>query len=244
MIYSKEYVKQQFPYAMCIELHNNPTSTFEIETEDDFLTFMNVVKPSIIFINELFINIDRFKIDTTFERRNGLNPALFEDKDFVKYISPMCKEHNKQLENNILTDIPANISVFVLHEGCCIQFTYVNNINPHNLELYPSNALLEIIHNSESKWNEIKATKRQRELEQLELQKNSLKNKILNDERFALCKSQPKRKAYIRQLLQFELGNEYNILKNHWVMENRGYRSDVDWFIEQLWEEKKSIESN
>ena len=240
MIYSKEYVKEKFPYATCIELHNNPSSTFKIETENDFLAFMNIVKPSIVFTSELFVNIDFFKIDTTFERRNGLNPAFFEDKDFVKFILPMCEEHNKNIQNNIVTNIPANISVFVLHDGCCIQYTYQNDINPHNITLSVTDALLEIIHNNEEKWNEIKAAKRKKEFEELDMQRDKLKNKILADEKFTKCTSQPKRKSYIRQLLQLELGNEYNILKKHWIMENRGFRSDVDWFIEEVWDEKKS----
>lgn len=244
MIYSKEYIKEKFPYATCIEINSCSYTTFSIENVDDFLAFMDIVKPSLIFVNESFVDVEDLTIDILFEHRNGLNPNLFNDKEFVQFITPMCQAHNRKLQKNLLTDIPANVSVFVLHEGCCIEFTYENNINPNNIELQPENALLDIMHNANEEYNKIQENKRREELKRLKNEEELLKQKILNDDRFAKCTSQAKRKLYIRSLLKSELGDEYALIKKHWVMENRGFSSDVEWFIEQLWEEKKSNGNN
>lgn len=239
MIYSKEYVKEKFPYANCIEINSCSYTTFSIENVDDFLAFMDIVKPSLIFVKESFVDIEDLTIDILFEHRNGLNPNLFNDKEFVQFITPMCQAHNRKLQENLLTEIPANVSVFVLHEGCCVEFTYENNINPNNIELDPENALLDIVHNANEKYNKIQENKRREELAKIKDQEIMLGQLILSDERFLRCTSQPKRKQYIRQLIQSELGDEYALLKNHWIMPNRGLRSDVDWFIEDLWAQRE-----
>lgn len=240
MIYSKEYIKQQFPYATFIEVTNG-SHLFTIDNEDEFVSFMSLIKPSIIFISEHFINIKGCKIDTSFEERYAINPALFEDKDYLKFILPMCEAHNEAVQNSVLSNIPIGISVFVLHEGVSIRFTYRNNINPQNIILSPRDALLNIMNSTETEYAQIKAVKRREELAKIKDQEIMLGQLILSDERFLRCTSQPKRKQYIRQLIQSELGDEYALLKNHWIMPNRGLRSDVDWFIEDLWAQREKI---
>ena len=122
-----------------------------------------------------------------------------------------------------------------------IRFTYRNNINPQNIILSPRDALLNIMNSTETEYAQIKAVKRREELAKIKDQEIMLGQLILSDERFLRCTSQPKRKQYIRQLIQSELGDEYALLKNHWIMPNRGLRSDVDWFIEDLWAQREKI---
>lgn len=208
---------------------------FRFFTITQFVEFLKNCDIKNCFLSTAYSSIEDYMID-----EQMVEDAVDIESNLGQKVLKKVKEYNNSLRF-VDFSVPEEILVVALYEGKYFYFEYFHDVCLDNLPLLqPEDKMEEIL----NLFNEELYIERSRKKEVIEQQMEKLKQYILTDPDFCLCKNKELRKNYVKELFKNKIGSEFKELKAYWshVMETGDlyiYKGAFH-FIELLWNGRKS----
>lgn len=208
-------------------------NTIHFIDHSQFLAFVKNEKIKSIFLFSSEITIDDYYItDDVIEESLG----EYESKQLSQIVLDEIDNYNISIEQygKEINGLKRNF-YFAAYNG----FIVLAEISDKILFTDPTEQLQKILVGTQ---DNVKKEKEQNRLV-IEILKEKLKQKILEDPNFLKATNQRLRRVYIYNVLK-ELGMEYELLQKHWLNKfSEGVYMGARDFIEELWKEYKERKS-
>ena len=204
---------------------------FKFASITNFVKFIKDCNIKTCFLSTIYSTIDNYIIN-----EEMANEAIDVENDLGRKILKKIEEYNNSLKFVDFSN-PEEILLVVLYEGKYFYFEHFNDIYLENQPLIEPEAKMEEILNL---FNEELTEEINKRNDLIETQTAKLKEFILNDPEFKLCKNKSLRKSYIHNLFRNRLGDEFKDLKTYWFNHeiNYLYKGVVN-LVEMIWNEIK-----
>lgn len=158
------------------------------------------------------------------------------DEYIIKSVSKAIKERNSLINSLDFINTPRKLCVYALYQGKYVSYYFYNNWL-EEMDIEKSSSFVEKL---EYQYSEVLEKRRKEHCGEVLSLKNELKEIILNDFTFTICRSKELRTNYADNIRRDRKYKKYECCFAGGYKKGI-YKTDFDFFIELTWAEYKKL---